>query len=52
MAKIQMGRNGMTEWNYVNGVDNILLDHIKTYENDWKKIKSFLVQTIHQQRGQ
>jgi len=27
----------------VNGVDNILLEHIKTYKNDWEKIKSFLV---------
>lgn len=43
MSKIQMTRNGMTEWNSVNGVDNILLEHIKTYKNDWEKIKSFLV---------
>jgi len=43
MSKIQMARNGMTEWNHVNGVDNILLEHIKTYKNDWEKIKSFLV---------
>lgn len=43
MAKIQMTRNGMTKWNYVKGVDNILLDQIKPFKNDWGKIKSYLV---------
>lgn len=42
MAKVQMKRNGMKEWDYVKGVDNILLNHIEEYKNDWGKIKSSL----------
>lgn len=43
IAEIQMKRNGMTEWKHVNGVDNILLESIKESQNNWDKIKIFLV---------
>ncbi len=38
MAKVQMERNGMTEWREVNGVDNVLLDLIKSDKNYFDKI--------------
>jgi hypothetical protein len=43
IAEIQMKRNGMTEWKHINGVDNILLENIKEFQNNWDKIKNFLV---------
>jgi len=39
MSKIQMARNGMTKWGYVKGVDNILLEQVKKFHNDWNKIE-------------
>lgn len=42
MGKVQMERNGMTEWREVNGVDNVLLDSIKNYENSVYKICNHL----------
>ena len=42
MAQIQMERNGMSTWVSVIGVDNILLESIKQFENDWDKIKYLL----------
>ena len=43
MSKIQMTRNGINKWEHVKGVDNILLESIMSFQNDWNKIKSFLV---------
>jgi hypothetical protein len=43
MSKIQMARNGMTEWKHVkNGVDNISINSIEMHKNKWDKIVSFL----------
>ena len=38
MGNLQMVRNGMTTWAPVNGVDNVLLRDVKTFEDDWDKI--------------
>ena len=39
LAQIQMARNKMTNWNEVkNGVDNVLLNHILDFENNWEKL--------------
>ena len=42
MGDIQAQRNGMKSWGKVNGVDNILLNHINLYENKWKTITSVI----------
>lgn len=33
MAKTQIERNGIAEWREVNGVDNVLLDSLKAFED-------------------
>jgi len=38
MAEVQMKRNGMTEWREINGVDNVLLDSLRCFENRFEKI--------------
>jgi hypothetical protein len=38
MAKVQMKRNGMAEWREINGVDNVLLDSLRCFENRFEKI--------------
>lgn len=38
MSRIQMERNNMKEWERINGVDNILIQSIEEFEDDWKKI--------------
>ena len=38
MAKVQMERNGMTEWREVVGVDNVLLDSLRGFESKFEKI--------------
>lgn len=43
MAKVQMERNGMTEWREVNGVDNALLDSLKDFGNRFDKILNHLL---------
>jgi hypothetical protein len=40
MAEVQMKRNGMSKWEKVNGVDNIDLESVSKYENQWEKIKN------------
>jgi hypothetical protein len=42
IANVQMKRNGMSTWESVKGVDNILLENIKEYYNNWNIIKSRL----------
>lgn len=43
MGKVQMERNKMTEWKSVpKGCDNVLLEHIKPYEDKWESIKNCL----------
>ena len=43
IASIQMSRNQMKEWMHIEkGVDNILLNSLTTYKNDWDKIRLFL----------
>ena len=42
MAQVQMERNSMSTWGPVKGVDNVLLDSIRIFENDWIKISSSL----------
>lgn len=42
MSKVQMERNKMDKWQYVNGVDNILIENIKEYKDNWQKIKNCL----------
>ena len=38
MAKEQMKRNKMTDWQKISGVDNIELQQLENYKNDWEKI--------------
>ena len=38
MAIIQMQRNGMKNWEFIKGVDNIQLEAIYQFENKWEKI--------------
>ena len=38
MAKEQMVRNKMTEWQKVKGVDSVELQQLENYKNDWGKI--------------
>jgi hypothetical protein len=38
MGKVQMDRNGLTTWQPVEGVDNVTLNNIKPFENQWSKI--------------
>ncbi len=38
LASIQMKVNKMSNWKYVNGVDNIPIQQITDYENKWEKI--------------
>jgi hypothetical protein len=43
MAKEQMKRNKMTEWQKVNGVDSVEIKHLnKEYLNNWKIIESII----------
>jgi hypothetical protein len=42
MADAQMKRNKMSEWKYINGVDNILLSYIEEFKDDWDKIQAEL----------
>lgn len=40
MGEVQMRRNNMNNWGPVkNGVDNIIITNISTFENQWDKIK-------------
>jgi hypothetical protein len=43
MAKVQMERNGMTEWREINGVDNVLLDSLRCFENSFEKITNHII---------
>ena len=39
MGDVQMQRNNMAEWYKVEkGCDNVLLNHVKQYENKWEKL--------------
>ena len=38
-----MKRNGMTEWREVVGVDNVLLDSLRGFEDKWNVIKEKLI---------
>lgn len=41
MGKVQMKRNGMTQWVGVpKGCDNVLLSHVEQYENIWDTINN------------
>ena len=42
MAKVQMERNGMTEWREVNGVDNVLLNSLINFKNKFDTITNHL----------
>ena len=42
MAKVQMERNGMTEWREVNGVDNVLLNSLSNFKNKFETITNHL----------
>ena len=42
MAKVQMERNGMTEWREVNGVDNVLLNSLSNFKNKLETITNHL----------
>lgn len=43
MAKVQMERNGMTEWREVNGVDNVLLNSLSNFKNKFETITNHLI---------
>jgi len=45
MAKVQMRRNKMNRWARVQGVDNILIEHVEPFENRWGKIEKLFPST-------
>lgn len=38
MGQLQMTRNKMASWSYINGVDNVLLSQLSQFEDCWSKI--------------
>ena len=44
MGNAQMKRNNMTEWVQINGVDNVLLEHVSEYKGQWNSILNILKQ--------
>lgn len=39
MGNVQMKRNKMNVWKIINGCDNVLLEDIEQFEDNWDKIK-------------
>jgi len=40
MGNEQMKRNNMSEWKFVNGVDNVSLKALLEYKGEWSKIQT------------